>query len=183
MDKPTRCLKNRYLQNAAGATVQRFNSWHPLLLYFGTAYNRLKTVQCLIDISTDATKIDKAISKGAQLSSGQHSYNVSTTIEYIFISQRHTNQISNAFVTYPLTGPGNDIDQTRVQFQDVAIWWRCLLSWENKMVESTMKRTWNVMKALTDGRQKKRQHFNGSGITCLGMSQLSIWSKLVTKGI
>ena len=33
----------------------------------------------------------------------------------VFIGQGHTNQISNAFVTYPLTRPGTDIDQTRVQ--------------------------------------------------------------------
>ena len=40
---------------------------------------------------------------------------------HIFIGQSHTNQISNAFVTDPLTRPGNDIDQTRLQCQDVAI--------------------------------------------------------------
>ena len=40
---------------------------------------------------------------------------------HIFIGQSHTNQISNAFVTYPLTRPGTDIDQIRVRCQDVAI--------------------------------------------------------------
>ena len=34
-------------------------SQHPLLLYFGTAYNRLKSIKCSIDISTYASKNDK----------------------------------------------------------------------------------------------------------------------------
>ena len=82
VDKPTRCPKKStyrmLLEPRCKVSITR--SQHPLLLYFGTAYNRLKSIKCSIDISTCATKNDKVISKGTQLYCGQYSY-VSTTIE------------------------------------------------------------------------------------------------------
>ena len=76
----------------------------------------------------------------------------------VFIGQSHTNQISNASVTYPLlTRPGTDIDQTRVQCQDVAIWWRCFNNDDIDLGKKWWSRRWSGLecKESIDGWEAK----------------------------